>query len=64
MKRASYVDKIPLLENELDLIPKLQHTNIVKLLGYCTRKRERILVFEYMPNRSLDSFITGRIQFN
>uniref|UniRef100_A0A0E0F8G0 Protein kinase domain-containing protein n=1 Tax=Oryza meridionalis TaxID=40149 RepID=A0A0E0F8G0_9ORYZ len=34
VKRASYVDKIPLLENELDLIPKLQHTNIVKLLGY------------------------------
>uniref|UniRef100_A0A0E0BM05 Protein kinase domain-containing protein n=1 Tax=Oryza glumipatula TaxID=40148 RepID=A0A0E0BM05_9ORYZ len=61
VKRASYVDKIPFhqLENELDLIPKLQHTNIVKLLGYCTRKRERILVFEYMPNRSLDSFITG-----
>uniref|UniRef100_A0A0D3HPR4 Protein kinase domain-containing protein n=1 Tax=Oryza barthii TaxID=65489 RepID=A0A0D3HPR4_9ORYZ len=146
VKRASYVDKIPFhqLENELDLIPKLQHTNMRvftvleerryqiqvvhyapsngckglvrrgtaslgkqvpsnfqrwkgrvvlshmnwkgtshcllsppqinqpdaavglpaavttgELLGYCTRKRERILVFEYMPNRSLDSFITG-----
>uniref|UniRef100_A0A0D9XV68 Protein kinase domain-containing protein n=1 Tax=Leersia perrieri TaxID=77586 RepID=A0A0D9XV68_9ORYZ len=61
VKRASYVGKTPFhqLENELDLIPKLQHTNIVKLLGYCIQKRERILVFEYMPLRSLDSFITG-----
>jgi len=61
VKRASYEGKIPFehFKNEIELIPKLQHTNIVKLLGYCIQKRERILVFEYMPNGSLDSFIYG-----
>jgi len=61
VKRASYEGKIPFehFKNEVELIPKLQHTNIVKLLGYCIQRRERILVFEYMPNRSLDSFIYG-----
>uniref|UniRef100_A0A0E0QMM4 Protein kinase domain-containing protein n=1 Tax=Oryza rufipogon TaxID=4529 RepID=A0A0E0QMM4_ORYRU len=61
VKRASYVNRIPFdqLENEAKIISKLQHTNIVKLLGYCSQEREKILVFEYMPGRSLDSFITG-----
>lgn len=61
VKRASYEGKIPFnhLKNEIELIPKLQHANIVKLLGYCNRRRERLLVFEYMPNGSLDSFIYG-----
>nr|BBF89662.1 S-receptor kinase-like protein 1-like [Oryza sativa f. spontanea] len=61
VKRASYVNRIPFeqLENEAKIVSKLQHTNIVKLLGYCIQDRERILVFEYMPSRSLDSFITG-----
>uniref|UniRef100_K3ZIH5 Protein kinase domain-containing protein n=1 Tax=Setaria italica TaxID=4555 RepID=K3ZIH5_SETIT len=59
VKRASYEGKIPFkhFQNEIELIPKLQHANIVKLQGYCIRKGERILVFEYMPNGSLDSFI-------
>ncbi|KAF2912046.1 cysteine-rich receptor-like protein kinase 34 isoform X2 [Oryza sativa Japonica Group] len=61
VKRASYVNRIPFdqLENEAKIISKLQHTNIVKLLGYCSQEREKILVFEYMPGRILDSFITG-----
>ncbi|TKW02284.1 hypothetical protein SEVIR_8G235400v4 [Setaria viridis] len=59
VKRASYEGKIPFkhFQNEIELIPKLQHANIVKLQGYCIRKGERILVFEYMPNGSLDNFI-------
>ncbi|KAG2632896.1 hypothetical protein PVAP13_2NG129900 [Panicum virgatum] len=61
VKRASYDGKIPCsyFENEIKIIPRLQHTNIVTLLGYCTQKSERILVLEYMPNRSLESFIYG-----
>ncbi|CAL5089761.1 unnamed protein product [Urochloa decumbens] len=60
-KRASYDGQIPCnyFENEINLIPKLKHTNIVTLLGYCTQKSERILILESMPNRSLDSFIYG-----
>ena len=61
VKRVSYSSKqgIKQFVAEVVSMGHLQHNNVVKLFGYCRRKGELLLVYDYMENGSLDKYLCG-----
>jgi len=59
VKRVSHESKQGMKEfiAEIVSIGRLRHRNLVQLLGYCRRKGELLLVYDYMSNGSLDKYL-------
>ncbi|KAI8560738.1 hypothetical protein RHMOL_Rhmol04G0279800 [Rhododendron molle] len=64
-KRVSHESRQGMREfvAEIVSVGRMRHRNIVQLLGYCRRKRELLLVYDYMPNGSLDKFLYDQPTF-
>ncbi|XP_044473289.1 L-type lectin-domain containing receptor kinase IV.1-like [Mangifera indica] len=62
VKRVSHESRQGMREfvAEIVSIGHLRHRNLVQLLGYCRRKGELLLVYDYIPNGSLDKYIYGQ----
>ncbi|XP_024021618.1 L-type lectin-domain containing receptor kinase IX.1 [Morus notabilis] len=46
--------------SEVKIISQLRHRNLVQLIGWCHRKKDLLLIYEFMPNGSLDSHLFKR----
>ncbi|XP_022681466.1 L-type lectin-domain containing receptor kinase IV.2-like [Setaria italica] len=59
VKRVSHESRQGMKEfvAEITSIGRIRHRNLVQLLGYCRRKGELLLVYDYMPNGSLDKYL-------
>ncbi|KAK8588968.1 hypothetical protein V6N13_087856 [Hibiscus sabdariffa] len=68
--RSGYVVAIKLLENskgngedfinEVATIGRIHHVNVMKLIGFCVEGSKQVLVYDFMPNGSLDQIIFAK----
>ncbi|CAL9242878.1 unnamed protein product [Arabidopsis halleri] len=47
-------------KTEIELLSRVHHKNVVKLLGFCFDKTEQMLIYEYIPNGSLTDSLSGK----
>lgn len=61
VKRAQEGSKQGAIEfkNEIELLSRAHHCNLVGLVGFCCEKEEQMLVYEYMPNGTLTEALRG-----
>lgn len=62
IKRAEQASKQGALEfkTEIEILSRFHHKNVVSLVGFCFRQGEQMLVYEYIPNRSLKESLSGK----
>lgn len=46
--------------SEVELLAKIDHRNLVKLLGYLEKGNERLIITEYVPNGTLREYLDGK----
>lgn len=55
---------LPEFLTEINTITNVRHPNLVQLIGCCVEGSNRILVYEYMENNSLDRALLGKVNYN